>query len=544
MLVLPWVTRPAAQESPLPSPVIRSTTRLVQVNVVVRDKKGAPIGGLTKDDFTVLDQGKPQEIAFFAEQNGTLGLGAGKPLPPNTFTNRYEQTGQAPGSVTVILLDNHNTDWEDVASAKLQLIKFLKQLQPQDRVAIYTFRLELRVIQEFTQDSSKLLKAIEQYKPGLPPIDSAESADSGDPKLDALFDAASAKYSSWDYIERMNRTTAALKAIANRLARVPGRKNLIWLSSSFPIVIWTKNGGTDLGHEMRSFQPELDQVAAALLDANIAVYPVDPRGLVASGYSAKYQTYHPLDTTGLQRSFDTMDLLAETTGGRAFYSANDIAGSVRKAMDDGRLTYELAYHPNHGRWDGQFHVIQVKVRRPRVQIQARKGYFAVPEPQKNGDDSARQDELESASKSPVEFTSVGITVNIRRELRDSQPHLTLAVNLDAHDLGFTAQEGHRKGGIDLVFVQRDASGNALDAHEWHCGLDLDKTTYDSALRDGISILRDVPAKEGAVTVKVIVRDPSSSAIGSLTVLLKKLASPAGSGASAVQSTTGPNGNQR
>jgi VWFA-related protein len=72
----------------MPSPVIRSTTRVVEVNVVARDKKGTPIHGLTKDDFILLDQGKPQEIAFFAEQDNTLRTGSGKPLPSNTFTNR------------------------------------------------------------------------------------------------------------------------------------------------------------------------------------------------------------------------------------------------------------------------------------------------------------------------------------------------------------------------------------------------------------------------------------------------------------------------
>ena len=534
----------ASQEPPLPSPVIRSTTRLVQLNVVVRNKKGVPIGGLTKDDFILLDQGKPQEIAFFAEQDGTLRTGVGKKLPPNTFTNRYEQTGQAPGGVTAILLDNHNTEWEDLASGRLQIIKFLKQLQPEDRVAIYTFLLELKVIQDFTQDSSRLLKAIEEYKPGLPPFDLGQPGDSGDPKVDALFDTASAKYSYWSDIERMDRTTAALKVIASRLARVPGRKNLIWLSSSFPLVIWTKGGGNGLGYAMRPFQPELDEVVAEMLDANIAVYPVDARGLVGPGFDAESQARHPLNTAGLQRTFDTMNLLADTTGGRAFYSANDVAGSVRKALDDGRLTYALAYHPNHGRWDGQFHSIQVKVRRPGAQIQARKGYFAVPEPRNDVDSATRQEDLESAAKSAVEFASIGLTVTIRRESKDNQSRFTLEVDLDAHELGLVSQAEHRTGGIDLVFVQRSESGKALDAHQWHCGLDLDKAAYDSALRDGISILRDVPAMEGAVSVKVVVRDSGSDAIGSLTVPLNELLPLAGPAAAAVPATINPTGNQR
>ena len=517
------------QQSSSPS-VIRSTTRLVQVNVIVHDKNGALLSDLSRDDFMILDQGKPQQIAFFAEENGILSAAA-KPLPPNTFSNRNDRTGQAPGGVTVVLFDSRNTQWEDIASARVQLIKFSSQLQPQDRVAVYSLGVDLRVLQDFTGDSSVLLKAIDQFKGSVASVPFTDvpqmpNTGTGVAKLDSQLEAAranaNADYHSWEFEDRVRRTAAAMKAVADRLARIPGRKNLIWLSSSFPVSVWIKGGGTNFAREMRSYQPELDQVFSALLDANVAVYPIDPRGLIGPGYNA--QDNDPIRPNVLdhQSEFDTMDFLAESTGGRAFYNGNDISGAVRKAIDDGQLTYQLAYHPDHNQWDGKFHRIQVKVNRPGVEIRARKGYFALPEPQNADTTQTSQSTLESATKSSVEFTDVSFSVTVRQDATVQQHTLSLSLNIAAGGLALAEKDGRWKGALDIVVVQRDAAGNAIDAHQWHWVLDLDKAAHDSALRNGLSVVRTVPAKPNAATTTVLVRDSSSNAIGSIIIPLKKL----------------------
>src|SRR5260370_14438383 len=124
-----------AQEN---QPVLRVTTRLVQVNVVVHDKRGEPVAGLTKTDFTLYEKGKERKIAFFSvlQGNKPLKLPGGAQLPANIFSNRVKR-GESPTSATVILLDALNTKFEDQAYAKAELIKFLKKVQPEDRVAIY-----------------------------------------------------------------------------------------------------------------------------------------------------------------------------------------------------------------------------------------------------------------------------------------------------------------------------------------------------------------------------------------------------------------------
>src|SRR6202451_970906 len=116
----------------MPEPVIRTTTRLVQVNVIVT-KNGAPVPGLKKEDFQVFDNGKQQEIRQFSEDTRAVLPTAAAPLPPGTFTNQLEQRSGTPAAVTAILLDGVNTKFSDQTYARKQVVEFLKQIQPEDR---------------------------------------------------------------------------------------------------------------------------------------------------------------------------------------------------------------------------------------------------------------------------------------------------------------------------------------------------------------------------------------------------------------------------
>jgi len=142
----------------------------VQLNVIALDKKGEPIEGLKREDFTLLDNGKPQNITLFAsESDSSPATNAANDLPPdsesadakndplpNVFGNRFRHAAERPGSVAVILLDALNTSFSDQAYARKQVLAFLRQLQPQDHVAIYLLTRQLVVINEFTQDSKSL----------------------------------------------------------------------------------------------------------------------------------------------------------------------------------------------------------------------------------------------------------------------------------------------------------------------------------------------------------------------------------------------------
>src|SRR5580693_1965475 len=129
--------------------VLRTSTRLVQVNVIVHDKN-APVANLTKDDFILTDRGRPRKIDVFSVESTAGSAKSADPLPPNTFSNRQTGAGSAPPNVVIVLLDGRNTRFEDQANAKRQLIRFLAGVDPKDRIAIYTFSNKLRVLCDFT----------------------------------------------------------------------------------------------------------------------------------------------------------------------------------------------------------------------------------------------------------------------------------------------------------------------------------------------------------------------------------------------------------
>jgi VWFA-related protein len=143
---------------------IRSATRLVQVSVVVQDKKGNFVTDLKKEDFTVFDEGKPQDIAF-SQAPSAVTASSHSLLPANVFTNRLDLKGQQPGVVTIVLFDSLNTSLPDQTYVRKQVLEFLKVLNPQDHVAIYALTTQLLVLHEFNQDASVLVDAVNHFTP-------------------------------------------------------------------------------------------------------------------------------------------------------------------------------------------------------------------------------------------------------------------------------------------------------------------------------------------------------------------------------------------
>ena len=211
------------------TPVIRVTTRLVQVNVVVQNKKGEPATDLTKEDFTLLDNGQEQKILFFSKESSAPPAANLPPLAPGVVSNRYtnftvrgeQHLAPLPSSLTVILLDGLNTAFLDQHYAKAALIKFLNQLQPGDRVAIYTLTDELRVLHDFSSDTSALLAALAKYRNRDSSALSAstyEDADTGNETLDAFMDQSNDTVATFYQARRAQTTLEAMSAIAQHLS--------------------------------------------------------------------------------------------------------------------------------------------------------------------------------------------------------------------------------------------------------------------------------------------------------------------------------------
>ena len=520
---------------------LRVTTRLINVSIVVHDKQGKPVAGLTRDDFELLDNGQPQKIAFFSEQSNQPLRGKAIPLPENAFSNQVLEQPSTPGSVNVILLDSLNIDlnragfsmatFTDQRDARAQLVRFLQELQPQDRVAIYTLGRSLRILHEFSNNSGSLLRALDSYHgervPELdPPTSAAGVGDSEIPT--SAKDAAHVDPSkSQEYLKetysfyarmRANLTESAFKAVAEHLRGIQGRKNLLWVSTGFAISAFNV---MDSFHE--SFDSPLESAARIFDDAGVTVYPIDVRGLIPADTRLSEGMINPLPNAVLQgpdlRAFDTMKYLADRTGGRAMYNTNDLGKSIRNAMDDSSDSYLLSFYPDHGKWNGEFHDLKIKMR-PELKgldVRSRRGYFANWETPLNH--KQREARIEEAIGSPLDSSGIGIQVYVDEPSKPKSRYRFVQLFLDAHQIHLEQAKDRWNGSFDLVQVQRSPDGKVLTATDQTMKMRLAPATYEQVMRDGYHFSQQIVLAPGASDLRIIIRDTSTSALGSLTVPL-------------------------
>jgi VWFA-related protein len=486
----------------LQSPTFRSSTRLVEVNVVVHDKNG-PVADLTKRDFTLIDRGKPLSISTFSR---STPLPANLlSLPPNTFSNRPKTADGSPGSVTIVLLDALNTlhfgssfadlgtgptRFEDHALGygKLQLMKFIQDLDPKDRVAVYALGKSLHVLCDFTSDPAQLQKVLSEYRDSsltLAEVSEPPPAHLGaGPEFNAAVDSGNQKMAAMANGDRSGQTVAALLAIANHTADIPGRKNLVWLTASLPFT------GPAIGR--------------LLSRANIAIYPVDARGLIPS-----FNPYFQPSSLG------AMQELADETGGRAFYNTNDLSTAIREAVNDAEVNYTLGFYVDSGSLDGKFHELKIRVARSGLDVRHPSGYFALPDGSTN---LSRQREIHSVLASPLESASIHLLARVERTGRT----LRIGGSVDVRDLQLVEAGGVRKGALEVFVVQQDSAGNILEQSHKRLSLTLSATEYAAYLKSGIFFRQNVDPKDAAATLRILVGDPANSNVGSLIIPISQV----------------------
>ncbi|MGD0696963.1 MAG: VWA domain-containing protein [Terriglobia bacterium] len=536
--------------------IFRASTRLVQVDVIVHDKNGKPVPGLTRDDFTLWDGGKQEAISLFSVESSLTMSKPAPPTEPNVFSNRLESRAGVPTSVTVILWDGLNTEFEDQVYARQQVIKFLGQLQPQDRVALYALGMRLRVVHDFTSDASSLLSAMGQSggriaselaasrpEDMVKAVPTAQSEGSGSTanntsRLTGALEEAQtdlmpgqSMMEAYYYQMRVEITLKAMEAIANHLAALPGRKNLVWISGSFPI-----NLGLDSvsSHEKLEFSEQIERTVRAMARANVAIYPVDARGFMT--YTVfKGEKANPVAQTGgpgfaaalaaedyaRQQTFATMQVLADRTGGRAFYDTNDLKTAIRSAVDDSSLTYNLGYYPTHNQWNGSFRPIKVQVKGKGLQVRYRLGYFASP--QEPIDEHRREALLKDTEWSPLEATGIGLRVKVARSATINRDQLWLMVLVDPHDVTFSHDKDRWAAEFEVILMQRDADGNTVGGETKKFTLDLTPESYQKVVQAGLSVRLKQTLKPETTEMRVAAFDAPSGAIGFVSIPLQKVA---------------------
>lgn len=537
--------------------VLRVTTQLVVVDVVATDRKGAPVVDLTQDDFAVTEDGKPQSIRAFnfqgaaANSDGQLAAATPveTPLPPNVVSNVHRLRPGAP--LAVLLLDGINTRLNNQEYAKKQLLEFLKKLPSDQPVAVYLLGTKLRLIQDFTSDPSVLKAVVQNLKDFRSPL--MENANGGPVKFwfEGIPLPAEVKRRALEFQQetesseadqRVAITLSALNQLARTLAGYPGRKNLIWVSETFPLNIEANKapGGQSAERARRNYNIAVANTASLMSNAQIAVYPVDARGLmpsdlfnVAARYDERGEANGGRDGAQADRSLDdtanelmaargTMEKLAEDTGGRAFYNRNDLGNAVRDGIRDGATYYTLGYYPTNKSWDGHYRKISVHVTRPGVTLRYRLGYYAL-----DRHDYARQ----SQQSRNAEFsgtlsldvpisTALPFTAAVLPASSSTANKTVVNFAVDAHALSFSPSDGGKQqAGIQCAVrvFRTNGSDNALQTESDVIDANLPPESYELVMRRGLPcrVALDLPA--GEYLLRLGVRDNHTGLIGTANI---------------------------
>jgi len=288
-------------------------------------------------------------------------------------------------------------------------------------------------------------------------------------------------------------------AVAKLLAGIPGRKNLIWISDSFPFLIYTEIG-------IVMFEPQIIEAAEALSNANVAVYVIDARGL----------------TVGIAdpQVVNTMVALADRTGGKVYRNTNDLGAAIHRAVDDARVTYVLTYYPNHNQWDGRYREISVKVNHPGVDVRARRGYFALPDaavPARSAEEI-----MVEAAKNPLESEALGIDVQADAVAASDARQMKTQVKFDPAQLLLAKIADNWTDTVDVKCVQLAADGHVLVSTSQTLNLNIPQADYESVLRKGLTFSGSVKLVNDATDVRLVARDGGNGSVGTVNISLAKL----------------------
>lgn len=524
----------------MPSLTIRVSSRLVLVDVVVTDKHGQPVLGLKSGDFTITEKGKPQNISVFTAP-GQTAKPAAPTLPPGVYSNRPEY--RAPGGPpTVILLDAVNTPLENQTEARTQMMKFaVENFKPGNEVAVLALTNELRILQDFTTDPSVLQQAFQRYgaqKPGH--TDEPAEAMRVDVTGAGVGVASARVTSSLEAFQkeeltnvvdrRVEITLAALRALSRILGGIPGRKNVIWLSAGFPFSLLPSqqvqapiesefeanqarmskcenyecpDPVTGAEHSMnpgqqRLYTNQIRNVSVQLAGAQIAIYPVDVRGLETATDSSSYS------------SQQTMKEIAAETGGAAFINRNDIHTGVERAMADLAASYTIGYYPGNKNWDGNYRTISVKVNREGLELRHRRGYFAL-DPTKENERLFAQD-LSDAIQNRIPATQIVFDARVSA-IEKGKTRVEFLVDGDSFSVDDAGRGKHLNLNFEVAIFA--PNGKQIGSRIMQVDKVLPVETYQQLVQQGLSVHLDVDTPPGKNLAWLAVRDNHNGYVGTL-----------------------------
>jgi VWFA-related protein len=598
-------TTPAAPRTPTrqtpakaATPVIRTQASLVLVDVVVTDQ-GKPAQGLTASRFHVFENGKEQHITSFEEHRagGTQQIGQVPALPPGVYSN-YPQFAIA-SAANVLLLDALNTPLSDQSYVRQQMLAYLKHIPRGTRIAVFTLASRLRMIEGFTVDAGVLQAAIGHGKGSPQQSDVLVSPQEQDELSDTAASMSGvdsgamqqfmADTQSFQTDLRVNMTLEALAQIGRYLSTIPGRKNLIWFSASFPLQIdpdasqspTSGSSPLDPFSPMRDYSDQVKQTDSLLSAARVAVYPVDARGLMplaSTDVSRRFTTPQSLPSiastgapsrhstssmsamgsgsgmTPAQKADaaffastvseqQTMQQIAQETGGEAFFNNNDIKDAVAHAIANGSSYFTLGYVPVNRNFDCAFRSIRIQVDGAKYQLSYRRGYYAV-DPTKPGTENpgltspivaavqrgapplsqiifeARV--LSSTDPAAKERKiSTGPAGELAQSLKPPVRRYFVDLSIDPHRLTWSALPANgAHSEIEVTMVAWDADGQRVNFTDHALGVNLTADQSVKVARSGLPLHEEIDLPAGEIYLRVAVRDMVRDRIGSMEIPLR------------------------
>jgi VWFA-related protein len=533
------------------SDVLRVTTRLVLVDVVVLDHKGLPVTDLKAEDFSLQEEGASQKINIFTFQPPAQAeaTNSAPKLPPNMTSN--VPTYQANRTLNVILLDGLNTDIAAQKLVKQQMIKVLEKLPAGQPVAVYGLSTKLRLLQDFTTDPTLLKQAVAGLKGHSSPV-----LEGGQPYIDMSVTDALASMGLDNLVAqiqlfqdenttaqtdaRVQITLASLNSLARMLAGYPGRKSLIWLSSAFPGQLLSSSIGMRGNSQGRDYSDEIQRTSNALSNARVAVYPVDARALVNSSvYSAsdnpsarggwatpRTSSDRPGGGEELSKGSDdelarhtTMSSVAEETGGRAFLRTNDLEKAIREGLSDGATYYTLGYYSEDKNWNGKFRRIAVKVERPGTKVRFRQGYFASdPNGYTKIDPKKQATELSQALSMDYPIsTALPFRAQVIPPAEKSDGKILIRYAIDAHKLGFELKDGLEYANVDCAVQAFRLKGSPLPLQSNNFAAKLKPEEYKLIMERFFPCSQTLELSPGEYVFRLGVRDNATGFIGTANV---------------------------
>jgi VWFA-related protein len=592
----------STSSSTTPSLVLHSSAQLVVVDVVVQDEGGHPVHGLKPQDFQLNEAGVPQTLSHFEEhssQGPSAPVRSLPPLPPGTFT---DYTPIAPNSsLNILLIDALNTPLKDQAFVRFQLRQYVEHANPNTRIAVFGLANRLILLQGFTSDPAVLRDVVEHK---LIPrstsgegiagqqILSTEAASSAAPMgnggpsaidLAANLREFDAELGELETQLSVHYTLDAFNTLAHYLAAFPGRKNLVWFSGSFPLTVLPDASRAHPLDVENLDQTEFHETVDLLAKAQVAVYPIDARGLMtqpafnASNPDTPFtRQVHNFNivlskfTQSQAAEHATMDELASGTGGKAFYNTNDLASAVSSAIASGTDYYTLSYTPTNTNQNGSFRPIRVNTNgidtAQHLQLSYRRGYYTTdashpPKPNQQQDSSAatpeegraaayKQAAMSRGAPTPEDIVfKVRVLAAATTTETSAAPgnQLALSVPLTGPfrrydldyvslpgELTFTQQpDGHHTAKVEFLAYVFDTEGRLLDETGRDVSIEATPANFakllDSVLRCHLEL--SVPDRVETF-LRIGIRDVTSNKFGVIEI-------PASSVSSLPAATPGP-----